>query len=294
MQMNRSQSKICAFLTCEDPSGFFIYDSLTTPHLNLLGWNVVEIPWSIPTDWNQFDAVIIRSTWDYQSQTNRFLRIMEEIDSSTAHLQNPLEIVRWNIQKTYLKQMQSKGTLIVPTLWIKGPNVEDLHSAQSQFGSDWIILKPLVGANSDHVFKLNPSTSSEQIQKALDFYAHQTAMIQPFIPSVVETGEYSLFYFNGEFSHCILKTPRSGDFRVQEEHGGSLQLVQADPSLLRVGKEIIQNIGQRLLYARIDLVILPDGRPALMELELIEPSLYFNLDPDSPRRFAEALDQMMR
>lgn len=283
--------KKCAFLTCENQSGFFIYDSLTVQPLRVRGWEVTEVPWSLPMDWNQFDAVIIRSTWDYQSRPAEFLKVLNQIECSNATLQNPRRIVEWNINKTYLKEIENAGVLIVPTLWQEHLTLDKLHAARSSFGSDWIVTKPLVGANADHTFKLNPAMDSTELDTALSWYASQPVMIQPFIPSVVESGEYSLFYFGGQFSHCILKTPKKDDFRVQEEHGGSLQLIQPDRDLLSAGNEVMQKIGENLLYARVDLVILPDGRPALMELELIEPSLYFNLDPDSPERFAEALDR---
>ncbi|MGY8690993.1 MAG: hypothetical protein ACKVHP_25045 [Verrucomicrobiales bacterium] len=116
-------------------------------------------------------------------------------------------------------------------------------------------------------------------------------MLQPFIPDVIATGEHSLFYFGGQFSHCVLKTPTTGDFRVQEEHGGLIETAVPAKDLLAAGQRVIDAIGTSLLYARVDLVRMPDGAPALMEVELIEPSLYFNYDDLSPVKFAEALDR---
>lgn len=283
--------KKCAFLTCEDRSPFYIYDYLVIPELNRLGWNVEEIPWNLDTDWDLFDVVVIRSTWDYQSRVQDFLRVLEQIDRSKAILHNSLNIVEWNIDKSYLRKIEDKGCLIVPTSWQDHLTLEELRSMQERFDCEWIITKPLIGANADHIFKVNPSIESSELDAALLHYSSQPVMIQPFIQSVVDHGEYSLFYFGGQYSHSILKTPKKDDFRVQEEHGGSLQLVQPESSLLKAGNDAMEKIGESLLYARVDLVILPDGRPALMELELIEPSLYFNLDPDSPERFAEALDR---
>ena len=112
-------------------------------------------------------------------------------------------------------------------------------------------------------------------------------MIQPFVKEVLDEGEYSLFYFNGEYSHAILKTPADGDFRVQEEHGGSLQPVIPDASMLRACKQALQAMPTDSLYARVDLIRY-QHQWAIIELELIEPSLYFNLDEASQPRFVDA------
>lgn len=284
--------KRCAYLTMGDPRDFFIYDHLTYPALEQLGWSVKEIPWNQPNvDWAEFDVVAIRSPWDYQNQVQEFLNVLEKIDQSSAILQNPLDIVEWNIEKTYLKDMESRGVKIVPTTWLDRLTEADIANFHCEFETPMVVVKPLIGANADFVFRFPPNQPSEELSQAMEVYKDRPVMLQPFIPSVVELGEYSLFYFGGTFSHCILKTPRGGDFRVQEEHGGSLQPYQASDDLLQIGKKAIEAIGQDLLYARVDLVRLPNGEPVLIELELIEPSLYFNLDSESPRRFAEALDQ---
>ena len=118
-------------------------------------------------------------------------------------------------------------------------------------------------------------------------------MIQPFLPSIVTAGEWSLFFFAGEYSHAVLKIPKTGDFRVQEEYGSSVQAAHPSESQQQLALQAVQAVGQRLLYARVDLVELPSGDPAVIELELIEPSLYFPYDPASPARFATATDQML-
>ena len=122
--------------------------------------------------------------------------------------------------------------------------------------------------------------------------AGRTLMVQPFIESILDKGEYSLFYFAGQYSHGIMKTPKSGDFRVQEEHGGLLKSIQPDDKLLEAANKALQTIPEQVLYARIDLVEHQE-RYKLMEIELIEPSLYFNLDDQAAMRFSIALDQWM-
>lgn len=137
-------------------------------------------------------------------------------------------------------------------------------------------------------------TTSSELQKLSATYANQPVMVQPFMENIINEGEFSLFYFDGSYSHAILKTPEAGDFRVQEEHGGRLQSIKADYSLKQAGRKIMQVLPETPLYARVDVVRIGDNHFALMELELIEPSLYFNMDEKSPDRFARAFNRRMK
>lgn len=285
-------NKKCAFLTMEDLSGFFAYDHLAAEPMAALGWQLEEIPWNrAGVHWDDFDAVVIRSPWDYQDRPGEFLSVLEQIDASAARLFNPLDIVRWNLEKTYLRDLQQRGVSIVPTRWLFEMDADRLEALQREFDTDQIILKPVIGANADDTFRLGRDSSQQLVSSVIDLFRSRQLLAQPFIPSIVDVGEYSLFYLGGTYSHCILKAPADGDFRVQEEHGGQIRAAEPDEDLLMVGRQAIRAIGQELLYARVDLVRLPCGSPALMELELIEPSLYFPYDPLAPRRFAEALDR---
>ena len=151
-----------------------------------------------------------------------------------------------------------------------------------------MVVKPTLSANADDTFKLSVSNWHEQQQALSDTFNQRDFMIQPFLNSVVEEGEYSLFYFGGKYSHAIKKVPQKGDFRVQEEHGGSLHPVAVDEEQLDIAQKALSAMPCEALYARVDLVRQGSGW-AIMELELIEPSLYFNLDEQSPQRFVDAL-----
>jgi len=274
--------------------GFFAYDELTHEPLAGLGWSVDAIPWRRPdVDWDQFDAVVIRSPWDYQKDPGLFLETLARIERSGARLENSLARVRWNLQKTYLKEIASKGVPTVPTLWLSGLADRSIADLCLELGSDEIVVKPIVGANADDTFRL-ASASEGDVALAMACFRDRDLMVQPFLREIVERGEYSLFYFGGEYSHAVLKKPKPGDFRVQEEHGGAICPVTPEPDLLAAGRRVMDSLGETLLYARVDLVRLPGGEPALMELELIEPSLYFSYDAESPKRFARALDRLFR
>ena len=282
----------CAFLTLEDRTGFYIYDHLLFEPLAKLGWSVEEVPWNRHNiEWRRFDAVIIRSTWDYQITPEKFLSTLEEIESVTK-LYNPVEICRWNLNKRYLRDLQSKGVPIVPTYWLEGLNKHSIESVFQTSAAKRLVAKPLIGANADDTFVLKLKDSASW-NDAICVFADRDVMVQPFIDSIKVEGEYSLFYFGGHFSHAIVKRPAEGDYRVQEEHGGIICSTNSTEDLFRVGSQAIEAIEKTLLYARVDLVRLESGQPALIEMELIEPSLYFEQCPNSVEMFAAQFDRIV-
>ena len=284
--------KPIAFLTMECLDGFVAYDHLAIPPLARRGWDVVDVPWTRKdVQWSDFEAVIIRTPWDYHHRISDFLAVIDQIDQSSARLINSAEIVRWNIDKSYLKDLQNEGLPIVPTQWREGIQWQDVLKAFDLFDVDEVVLKPTIGAGARDTFRIKQGQQPVANVEAL--YQNRTAMLQPFLPSVVQQGEWSLFYFGGTYSHAVLKTPAEGDFRVQEEYGSNLQAVIPSEDLLEVAQRSLRVIGETLVYARIDLVRLVDSTPAIMELELIEPSLYFPYEEASPDRFAEAIDHCL-
>jgi glutathione synthase/RimK-type ligase-like ATP-grasp enzyme len=283
----------CAFLTLEDPSGFVIDDELAYPALVALGWMVEAIPWSRPqADWKTYDAVVIRSTWDYINHLDAFLNVLSEIERSGALLFNPLDLVRWNIRKTYLRDLASRGVDVVPTTWRDRLDHEALPKLFDEIGAEEMVIKPIVGANASGAYRLDSQTARRRADEISIVFADCAFMAQPFLPAVTSEGEFSLFYFGGEHSHTILKTPKPGDFRVQEEHGGFIRAVETEPALRDAGDAALRAIGEPPLYVRADFVRKNDRSGFwVMELELIEPSLYFRFDPEAANRFAHCLHQ---
>ena len=279
-----------AFLTMDSLADFVAYDQLVVEQLLQAGIAVHEVSWRHPApEWDQYSLVIIRSPWDYQADPQAFLAVLEQIEHSSARLLNSLETVRWNIRKTYLRQLEQAGHTIVPTVWLESPSAAELNSVIAYWNTPEIVVKPMIGANADNAFRLSATASPELLQQAATAFRNTTALAQPFIQSVLHTGEYSLIFFNGRYSHAVLKTPRSGDFRVQEEHGGIIRTIQPAPDIIACAERSLLSCPQPLLYARVDLVRLPAGQPAIMEIELIEPSLYLSFDPQSPARFADCI-----
>jgi glutathione synthase/RimK-type ligase-like ATP-grasp enzyme len=290
-QANRM--KRCAFLTLDSAKGFVIDDQLAYGPLEDLGWQVEAIPWTRPkVRWSAYDAVVIRSTWDYTADPDTFLFVLSGIEQSGVPLFNNLDVVRWNVEKTYLRELAERGVPVVPTAWRKQLCSGELPTLFDELGIDEVVVKPIVGAGANGTFRIDRRRLTKNDSAELEsYYANRALMVQPFLQAVVTEGEYSMFYFNGEFSHAIIKTPQADDFRVQEEHGGRISPVVAEAELHSAGARALHAIAEPPLYARADFVRNPYGAGFwLMELELIEPSLYFRMDAESPRRFAYALD----
>ncbi|MDF9798674.1 glutathione synthase/RimK-type ligase-like ATP-grasp enzyme [Catalinimonas alkaloidigena] len=283
--------KHCAYLSMDSLDGFFSYDRLTFEPLQALGWQVEEVSWrNESADWNQYDAVVIRTTWDYQDDPPAFMKVLEQIESSEAQLHNSLELVRWNLSKTYLKELEEKGIAIVPTLWDQKFSPENFRGWAKSLEKQELIVKPVISANADFTYRLAVNTSDVELEKIAPDFQQRPFMVQPFMKSIVEEGEYSLFFFGGNYSHTVLKRPKRQDFRVQEEHGGKIEAVEAHEKLLNTACQVMEAITPQPLYARVDLINNQYDEYVLIEVELIEPSLYFEYCKKSPGLFAQALD----
>lgn len=271
------------------------YDHIAIEPLAKLGWQTLVIPWQqAKVNWSEYDVVVIRSTWDYQDNADEFINVLTVIDKSAAVLLNSLKTVQWNISKTYLKQLAQQGIAIVPTCWHHtfdlNKILNDITQLQHRYSCAEFIIKPCVSAGSFDTFRLSQQNIVEQSAQLMQCFNNRDFMLQPFVPDILAEGEYSLFFFNNQLSHSILKKPKSGDFRVQEEYGGHLSLITPDEALLDAAQKAISTIQDTPLYVRVDMVKY-QGEYVLMELELIEPSLYFNIDPTAAQRFADALEK---
>ncbi|MEX1994463.1 MAG: hypothetical protein WD929_07355 [Steroidobacteraceae bacterium] len=281
-----------AFLTLHDPTGFVMDDDLAIEPLARRGWQVETLPWDRKgVDWSGYELVVIRSTWDYQHQAERFLATLVAIEDSGARLENSTAIVRWNMQKTYLRDLAAKGVPIVPTRWRDRLAPCELLPLFDSLQCDEAVIKPVMSGNAQGAWRLNRAGARLQAAEIEAHYAERPLMMQPFEPGILDEGEFSLLYFNGALSHCILKVPKRGDFRVQEEHGSEIRAVSAEPALVAAGAAAMQAIGQQLLYARADFVR-HGAEFRAMELELVEPALYLRMDPGAPDRFAAAVTSL--
>jgi hypothetical protein len=283
----------------DDCSGYEVSDHLLIEPLRKAGWHSDTISWRANNiNWDDYQLVIVRSTWDYQIDCDAFLKVLQTIDDTSAHLDNPLKVIKWNINKHYLQELAAQGIEIVPTLWFDEITEKDIPIFFDYFnktadGTNEIIIKPCISAGAFDTYRLTLAQAVEQQSVLLGKFKQREFMVQPFVSAIIDEGEFSLFYFDDEFSHAILKTPQNNDYRVQEEFGSLLSKVEPELLLKQHAEKVLKVIDTSLLYARLDFVRTATGF-ALMEAELIEPSLYFNFDAESPQRFVDAVERRMR
>ncbi|MEM1150401.1 MAG: hypothetical protein AAGI03_07565 [Pseudomonadota bacterium] len=246
-----------------------------------LGMAIEALAWDDPeADWGRYDAAIIGTTWDYWNRTDAFLNQLEAIERQTR-LFNPSALARWNSRKTYLKDLESTGARLIPTLWIDDMTEAAAQEAFDILQSDCLVFKRQVGAGADGQHRLNRGDPVPAM-------AHPM-MVQPFIPAIVEEGEISFVMIGGELSHALLKTAAPGDYRIQSIYGGVERSLDPTKADLEAANAVIAALEEPPLYARVDMLRAPDGGLVLMELELIEPYLYPRQGPGVGARLAAEL-----
>ncbi len=280
-----------AFLTLEHIADFVIDDALAIAELTRRGWEAEEVPWTrAGVDWGSYDLVIIRTTWDYHDRPLEFLATLAAIEASGTRLENPRDLVVWNLDKQYLRTLEARGVPIVPSVWGHGGDARVFAALFTTLQDTEIVIKPTISGGAKDTFRVHAPLDDVTMQHLIDTFADRDWFAQAFLRSVITEGEYSLFYFDGAFSHAVQKVPKPGDFRVQEEHGGDIRGITVTPELRRASDRVLATFTPAPLQARIDLVRLADGSLGVMEVELIEPSLYLRMHPDAPSNFVDALD----
>lgn len=264
-----------AYVTCRKLPHLTSGDRLTLPFLNERGFQMQAAVWDDPdVRWQDFEAVVLRSPWDYHTRYDEFLRWLDRI--AGVNLLNPVEVVRWNSNKTYLRDLAARGIRIVPTLW--PTQHTDVPMLMRENGWQQAVLKPTISATAYQTHLISPEDDIAPFSGEM--------MLQPFMPQIAEEGEWSLIFFNGMFSHAVLKRPKAGDFRVQHDFGGTSEHLLPPSYLIEQAAAVVAEVDSPLLYARVDGIDI-EGKLYLMELELIEPDLFLNLE--TAARFVDAL-----
>ncbi|WP_298190809.1 hypothetical protein [Novosphingobium sp.] len=248
------------------------------------GEQVSDIDWQAPLDaFAGFDAVLIGTPWDYWDNREAFLAKLDAIAALGVLVCNAPDVVRWNIDKGYLGELGARGVATIPTLLLDNPGRDEIIAAFDHFGCDRVIAKRRVGAGADGQFDF-----MRERPPAADWRMGHAALVQPFLPGIIEEGEHSLIFIDGAFSHGLIKRPAPGDYRVQSLYGGWDTAVTPAAADLAAAQAVIAGLPfPAPLYARIDLVRGPEGGLLLMEAELIEPFLYPLQGPElGPRLLA--------
>jgi glutathione synthase/RimK-type ligase-like ATP-grasp enzyme len=236
--------------------------------------------------WADYDAVILRSCWDYHLRVAEFLQWIAALEKDGVRLWNPPAMICWNANKTYLRDLESRGVPIVPTFWPE--DHVDLREVLDAHGWEKAVVKPRVSATA-HRTRLISLNDADSVQTLLeDLLRGPGVMVQEFMNDIQTSGEWSLIFFSGEFNHAVIKTPKAGDFRVQHDFGGAERSARAPSAMIDAASRILAALDTVPLYARVDGVE-SNGQFLLMELELIEPALFLSRNADAPERFARAI-----
>ncbi|MGA1343104.1 MAG: ATP-grasp domain-containing protein [Hyphomonas sp.] len=258
----------------------YMMDALRGPFA-ARGMRIDDIAWDDPkAAWAGYDAVIIGTTWDYWDRLEEFLAALEQIEDQTR-LFNRSALVRWNARKTYLRELETRGAKLIPTVWL---DVADEAAAKAAFDTlqaDDLVFKRQVGAGAkdQHRVKRGEPLSSMP----------QPMMAQPFLPMIQTEGELSFVFIDGEFCHALIKRAQPGDYRIQSTYGGREEKISPSSKDLSAAREIIGMLDEVPLYGRVDMLRGQDGGLLLMELEVIEPYLYPVEGPELGERMAAGL-----
>jgi hypothetical protein len=247
------------------------------------------VVWDDPSvDWNAFDRVVIRSCWDYHVQARRFLDWVGRCEATGVALWNPPATIRGNVHKSYLERLARAGARVTPTRVLASGMAVRLGDVLAAEGWRRAVVKPAISASAFGTFAVEATTAAAHQRELDDLLVHGDVLVQPFVDEVVDQGEWSLIFFAGGYSHAVLKRARTGDFRIQTEFGGSALAAEPPARLLSDAEQLLLPLSDPWLYARVDGVE-AGGRLLLMELELIEPMLFFAGQPAAAARFACAI-----
>lgn len=229
--------------------------------------------------------MLLGTAWDYQDHLEEFLDKLAAVEARGTLVCNPPTVVRWNAEKRYLYELEQRGAFIVPTRWLGDAGRAEVLSAMDQFDTDRVVVKRQVGAGGLGQYSFTRAALPDG-----EWRMGRPCMIQPFLPSVVEEGEYTFVFIDGVFSHGVLKRAAKGEYRIQSLFGGYESDYAPEQADLARAQAVMSALPfDDLLYCRIDMARLPSGKLAVMEAEAIEPYLYPEQGSDLGKRLAAAI-----
>ena len=250
---------------------------------------VIGLPWNAPEQrLDGFDAVIFRSSWDYHHAPEAFLDWLARWEAEGVRFWNPPELVRWNLSKRYLLDLEQRGVGVVPTVIVDESAAHHLPLVLAERGWRKAVVKPAIAASGHQATLVTPE-SVHDVAAAIDRGdLRRPAMVQPFVEDIRTRGEWSLVFIDRELTHAVLKHPAPEDFRVHATYGGISTRATPPPGVVDAGRRALDALPIAPLYARVDGVDTRSGF-VVMELELHEPSLYFGAAPEAAAAFADAI-----
>jgi glutathione synthase/RimK-type ligase-like ATP-grasp enzyme len=282
-----------ALLTCKKLPNLTESDQLLIPALAKHSINAKAVIWDDETvNWTDFNYLIFRNTWDYYEKQQEFDFWLEKIEKLGIKTLNSISIINQNKHKFYLRDFQKQGITILPTIFID--KTEDLNLSKI-IPKHWkkAVIKPAYSAGSyqTQVFEISETENINQQYKPIA--SEKELLLQEFMPQIQTLGETSFVFFNKKFSHAVNKKPVEGEFRIQSQFGGKYTSIEPSIELIAKAQKIVNTFQGDLLYARVDGIVI-EKELHLMEIECIEPDLYFNLSENSQTKFVTALLELIK
>ncbi|MCR9173558.1 MAG: hypothetical protein NXI10_13740 [bacterium] len=269
-------------------------DRLLAEACERLGMNVHRTAWDDPKmDWSSTKFVIFRTTWDYFERFPEFSQWLDKVQHQTQ-LINSKALIYWNLDKKYLLELEGKGVRIPGTMYIETGTSDSLVSLVQQSGWKKCILKPAVSGAARHTYKFD-ATDAEQYNAIFsELIASESIMLQEYQEQIMTKGEVSYMLFGGKYSHSILKKAKPGDFRVQDDFGGTLHEYRPSEAEIQFAEHALLQCPELPVYARVDVFWNNQDELVLGELELIEPELWFRKNNSSADACAKAVQAFIK
>lgn len=246
------------------------------------GMTVEPRPWTDVGDLGGVDLVLPLVAWGYHLDPPRWHALLDRLERERVPTLNPIALLRWNSDKSYLTELTAAGIATVPTRLVEALDEAALAEGRADFGPE-LVVKPPVSAGADGTHRIGPGDGIPDDARS------KPMLIQPFLSAVADEGEYSVLLFGGDYSHAVVKRPKAGDYRVQLHHGGSDEPCDAPVGAIDLAIAALAAAPAAAAYARVDLIRLNDGTLAVIEMELIEPALWLDHAPDRGLSFARAI-----
>ena len=268
-------------------------DDLVLKALEKQGLKTIKLSWDDPNfDWSTTKYALFRSTWDYFYRFDEFSIWLNKASQQTQFL-NVESIIRWNIDKHYLQDLINKGIHCPPTEFIEIGEKITLADLYAKHHFNETVLKPAVSGTARHTYRLNPNNLAEHESIFKELILQETMLIQPFQHNIIEKGEISLVVIDGKFTHAVLKVAKVGDFRVQDNFGGTAHEYNPSGDEITFAEKAVNACHPKPIYARVDIFTDNGNQIALAELELIEPELWFRNNPNAADDLAKAIKKLL-
>jgi glutathione synthase/RimK-type ligase-like ATP-grasp enzyme len=264
-------------------------DRLLQAALSRRGLTARRVDWADPqVNWSEFRCAVFRSTWDYFERFEEFSAWLDRVARETR-VCNPVSTVRWSTDKHYLADLEARGVPVVPSRFLERGSTHRLADVLGEAGWDEAVIKPCVSGAARHTYRVNLDTAGETDPILNSLLAAEAMIVQPFQADIVRTGEDTLMMFGGRYSHAVRKVAKPGDFRVQDDHGGTVHEYHPTAEQIDLAERAVAACQPLPVYGRVDMTRGADGRLAVMELELIEPELWLRYHPPAADTFADAV-----